>query len=76
MTVKDFDIPNINAEIRADTCGTAFQKTILVTVNCEMTINEARKLSTKISEAMEWLSNHERDCKKCPDRSICEGVPA
>ena len=69
--VADFNLPSINAKVRADTCGTAGVRTIYVKVNCEMDAKDAYRLAATISEAAEWLDQHKRDCTVCDDRLIC-----
>ena len=71
--VADFNLPSINTGIGicANACGTAGEKTICVKVNCEMSVKEAYRLAATISEAVEWLERHEKDCMVCDDRFIC-----
>lgn len=71
IMILKIKIENIGAVITADTCGTAFQKTITVKVNCEMDLESARTLVNEIDAANEWLKYAPKRCKACEHYEDC-----
>ena len=53
--IISFTVPKIGAKILCDSNGTANTRTLYITANCEMTIDEGKCLIAAISRAIEWL---------------------
>ena len=53
--IKDFGMPSIGAKIVADTYGTVGEKTIFVSVNCELSQRDTAGLINALITALEWL---------------------
>lgn len=69
--IQKFTVPSCGAVIKADTCGTAFQKTIHIKVNCEMSIEGCETVIAAISRAKEWLEQQPKICKGCGFEKDC-----
>jgi hypothetical protein len=65
-------LPGCNAKIRADTCGTAFMRTVKVNVDCEMDITEARTLASVILSSCDWVETNSKNCDICDHEDECE----
>ena len=59
-----FTVPKIGATILCDSNGTANTKTMTISVNCEMTIDEGRCLIAAISRGVEWLEQQRPGSKE------------
>jgi hypothetical protein len=69
--IEKFTVPSCGAVIKADTCGTAFQKTIHIKVNCEMDIGGCEAVIASLSRAKEWLEQTPKGCKGCNFEMEC-----
>jgi len=69
--IQKTNIPGINGKIRSDSCGTAFQKTISIKVNCEMDIDSAKYLISQINANLVWLKDAPKGCENCDHRDDC-----
>lgn len=69
--IEKFTVPSCGTVIKADTCGTAFQKTIRIKVNCEMDIEGCEAVIAALSRAKEWLEQTPKVCKGCEWEKDC-----
>jgi hypothetical protein len=62
---RNFSVPAVGAKIEANTCGTAYQKTVSAIVSCEMSVKDTEALIVGLSRAVEWVKHQRRDCNNC-----------
>jgi hypothetical protein len=71
MTIKKFSYPEIRTKIAADTCGTAFQRTLWIKINCEMMQESTDQLITAIKKVRKWVEREPKGCETCDHRADC-----
>jgi len=70
-TLTKTKIPTCNAELIASSCGTAMQRTVYITVHCEMDVEGARELAQKILEICKTLEATPKGCNRCEHSPGC-----
>ena len=69
--IEKFKIPSCGAVVKADTCGTAFQRSIHIKINCEMTIEGCEAVIGVLKMAKAWVQLQPKGCKGCKFEMEC-----